>query len=182
MMSQVGYNNIWTFTAYASKQSYRMGRKLWEVQIKNLVPTAGLNDSLTKYFKGSAYTATWFVGLIDNANFSALAATDTAAKITTSAPSGGTNGWRESVAYTETVRQTLTLGTAVAGVISNASSLAAFTINAPITLKGGFLVSNSTKGGNSGILFGEAGFVDGTQTLASGRVLTIQVDITATSV
>jgi hypothetical protein len=182
MMSQVGYKNIWKFTAYADADHHRRGIPLWEKTITNLVPTAGLNDSLTKYFKGSAYTATWFVGLIDNANFSALAATDTAAKITTSAPSGGTNAWRESVAYTETVRQTLTLGTAAAGIMSNSASLATFTINAPTVLKGGFLVSTSTKGGTTGVLFGEAGFALGVQTLVSGNILTIQVDITATSV
>ena len=182
MMGHIAYENIWTFTAYADERSYRSHTKMWEVKQKNLVPVAGRNDSLTKYFKGSAYTATWFVGLIDNANFSALADTDTAAKITTSAPTGGTNAWRESVAYTETVRQTLTLGTAALGIISNSASLATFTMNAPTVLKGGFLVSNSTKGGTTGVLFGEVGFALGTQTLVSGNILTIQVDITATSV
>jgi len=57
------------------------GNLKWTEQVENLTVTQGLNDNLTKYFKGSSYTATWFVGLIDNASFSALAAGDTAAQI-----------------------------------------------------------------------------------------------------
>src|SRR5947209_12911309 len=39
------------------------GHVRWHVRFHNLVTTAGKNDLLDKYFKGSAYTATWFLCL-----------------------------------------------------------------------------------------------------------------------
>lgn len=40
------------------------GRLKFIDRAENRVPTAACNDLLTTYFKGSAYTATWFLGLI----------------------------------------------------------------------------------------------------------------------
>lgn len=148
------------------------GRLKWVEEVDNLTVTQGLNDLLTKYFKGSAYTAAWFVGLIDNASFSALAAGDTAAQI------GGTNGWIEATAYSETVRQTLTLGTASAGSIDNSAAKATFSINGTVTVKGAFVVTSSTKGGTTGVLYGEAAF-GAARSLLSGDTLTVQVTLTA---
>jgi hypothetical protein len=151
----------------------RWRRKLkWIVETPNLTVTEGLNDLLTKYFKGSAYTAAWFVGLIDNAGFSALAAGDTAAQI------GGANGWAEATAYSETVRQTLTLGSASAGSIDNSASKAVFSINGTVTVKGAFVVTSSTKSGTSGILYGEAAF-GSARSLLSGDTLTVTATLTA---
>ncbi len=148
------------------------GNLKWIEEVPNLTVTQGLNDLLTKYFKGSAYTAAWFCGLIDNASFSALAAGDTAAQI------GGSNGWAEATAYSESVRQTVTLGSASAGSIDNTASKCVFTINGTVTIKGAFVVSNSTKSGTSGVLYGEAAF--GTaRSLLSGDTLTVTVTLTA---
>lgn len=160
------------------KNTYRFeardadGKLKWIEEIPNLVTTQGLNDILTKYFKGSSYTATFFVGLIDNAGFSALAVGDTAAQI------GGSNGWTESVAYSESVRQTLTLGSASAGSIDNSAAVATFSINGTVTLKGAFVITNSTKAGTTGVLYGEAAF-SVTRSLASGDTLTVTVTLTA---
>lgn len=150
----------------------REGRVKWVEEVPNLTVTQGLNDLLTKYFKGSSYTAAWFCGLINNASFSALAAGDTAAQI------NGANGWIEATAYSETVRQTLTLGSASAGSIDNSASKCVFSINGTITINGAFLVSSSTKTGTSGVLYGEASF--GTpRALLSGDTLTVTVTLTA---
>jgi hypothetical protein len=160
------------------KNTYRFecrdaeGNLLWVDGFTNLTTTQGLNDLLSKYFKGSAYTAAWFVGLVDNAGFSAFAGTDTAAQI------GGTNGWAESAAYSESVRQTLTLGSASAGSIDNTASQAVFTMNASGTLKGGFVASSSTKSGTSGILYGEGAF-SSTQAFSSGNTISVTVTLTA---
>lgn len=151
----------------------RYGKLKWREVVPNLTTTQGLNDLLTKYFKGSAYTAAWFMGLIDNAGFSTLAAGDTAAQI------GGSNAWSESSAYSESVRQTLTLGSASAGSINNTASKAVFTCNTNSTvIKGGFIVSNSTKAGTTGILYGEAAFASN-KSLDSGDVLTVGATLTA---
>lgn len=156
-------------------RGWRKGELLWTEEIPNLTVTEGLNDILTQYFKGSVYTATWFVGLINNASFSALAAGDTAAQI------NGSNGWIEATAYSQSVRQTLTLGSASAGSIDNSASAASFSINATITLNGAFVVSNSTKAGTSGKLYGEASFA-ATRSLINGDTVTVTVTLTAASV
>lgn len=157
------------------------GGILWIECVKNLATTQGLNDLLTNYFKGSSYTAAFYMGLINNANFSTLAASDTAAKITTGSPSGGTNGWSESGAYSGS-RPTLTLGSASAGSISNTSSPAVFNINAMVTINGAFLATNATIGSASGILYSEVSF--GTTRSFSGsggETLTVTYTLTAAS-
>jgi len=157
------------------------GNLKWTEEIHNLVPTAGLNDVLTKYLKGSSYTATWYVGLIDNSGFGALAATDTAAKITAAAPNAPTtNDWAELSEYDESVRQTLTLGTAASGSIDNTASKAVFTINATKTVYGGFIISDSTKDGTSGVLFGEAAF-SAARAVVDNDTITVTVTVTAAS-
>lgn len=143
----------------------------WEEAMENLVVTEGKDDLLTNYLKGSAYTAAFFVGLVDNAGFTAYAAGDTAAQI------GGTNGWAESVAYSNANRPTWTGGTAAAGSIDNSGLPASFNINATATIRGGFLVTTNTKGGTTGKLYGENDFA------ASRSVLngdTLNVTITCT--
>lgn len=154
-------------------RAWRDGRLLWEEYVPNLVTTEGKNDTLTQYFKGSAYTAAFFVGLVDNASFTAFAAGDTAAQI------NGTNQWLESSAYSQSVRQTLTLGTASAGSIDNSGAVATFSINGTVTLHGAFVATSSTKGGTSGKLYGEAAF-SANRSLASGDTITVQVTLTQT--
>jgi hypothetical protein len=150
----------------------REGRLKWVEEVDNLTVTQGLNDLLTNYFKGSAYTAAWYVGLINNASFTTLAAGDVAAQI------NGTNGWIEATAYTQGVRQTLALGSASAGSIDNTASKAVFTINGTVTINGAFLASSSTKTGTSGVLYGEASF-GAARSLLSGDTLTVTVTLTA---
>lgn len=171
MLTQLKLKNIWKFRAY----SRAGGELLWTERVENLIPTEGLNNALSKLYKASAYTAAWYVGLVSNVGFVTFAAGDTAAQI------GGSNGWAEATAYAETVRQTLTLGAVSAGSVNNSASLASFTINSPIVLKGGFLSTSATKSGTAGVLGGEAAFNEGNQTLASGNIITVEVTLTAAS-
>lgn len=119
----------------------------WRSKSKNLVPTQGLNFEQNTLFNGSAYTAGFFVGLIDNASFSAIALTDTAAQI------GGSNGWLEFTGYSEGTRQTLTMGTSVAGSIDSSAAPAVFMVSTGFTLNGGFVITDDTKGGTAGVLY-----------------------------
>lgn len=160
-------HNIYRFEARDA-----LGNLKWVEEVRNLTVTEGLNDILTQYFKGSSYTAGWFVGLINNAGFSALAAGDTAAQI------GGSNGWTESAGYSNSTRPALTLGSASAGSIDNTASKAVFTINTTVTIYGGFVVNNSTKSGTSGKIYGEAAFST-TRSLLNGDTLTVTVTLTA---
>ena len=145
------------------------GTVRWREEFENLVTTAGKNDLLTQYFKGAAYTAAWYVGLIDNSGYTAVAAGDTSASHA---------GWTEAVPYSNATRPALTLGTASSGSIDNSASKASYTINATATLKGAFTITNSTKSGGTGTLY-SAGTFAATRDVVSGDTLNVQVTLTA---
>lgn len=142
---------------------------IWVGGFNNLVTTVGLNDSLTQHFKASSYTAAWYVFL--------TASSPTFANGDTASSHGG---WTELTAYSESVRQTLTLGTASGGSIDNSASKAAFTINANSTTIGGAgLITVSTKGGTTGTLYGGGALSVGNKTLDNGDVLNVTLTLTA---
>jgi hypothetical protein len=149
----------------------RDGNLKWADEFDNLVVNEGLNDSLDKHLKGSAYTAAWYVGLMSGTP--TVAAGDTMASHA---------GWTEVTNYTEAARPTLTLGTVSGGSVDNSASKAAFSINADGTTVGGaFIVTNSTKGGSTGTLYGGGAFTGGNRTLGNGDTLNVQVTCTATA-
>lgn len=151
------------------------GNIKWVEEVENLVPTQGLNHIIDVVLRNQSQNAAWYVGLIDNAGFSAIAAGDTAAQI------GGSNGWSESTAYDEAVRQTLTLDAAAAGESDNEGNEAVFTCSTNSTvIKGAFVVSSSTKGGTAGTLFGAAAFGT-TKSLDDNDTLTVTVTVTVSS-
>lgn len=153
------------------------GNLKWEERFSNVVTTEGKNDLLDKYFKGSSYTAAWYVGLIDNASFTAVAAGDTAAAITTGA--SGANQWGELTEYNEANRQTLTLGTPSGGSVDNSASKAQFTINATITARGAFVASASGKLATSGKLY-SAGEFGASRSLVNNDVLSVTATLSQT--
>lgn len=162
-------------TNYYHFECIRRGKKIWEELVKNLITTEGLNDILSKYLKGSTYTAAWYVGLVNNAAFSAFAAGDTAAQI------NGTNGWDEFTDYDEATREVLTLGTPSGGSVDNSASKASFTIGSGGgTLKGAFVCSVSTKSGTTGVLYGEGAFT-ANRTVVDDDVLNVTITLTSTS-
>ena len=147
----------------------RTGALRWQDAFDNLVVTAGLNDSLTQHFKGSSYTAAWYVGL--------TSATPTVAAGDTMASHAG---WTEVVAYDEAARPALTLGTASGGSISNTASPARFTVSTNGTAIGGaFVANNDTKEGTTGTLYGGGALANGNRTLADGDTLDVTITLTA---
>ena len=147
---------------YAAECVGADGKVKWRDTIQNLVTTVGKNDLLDKYLAGSSYTAAWYKGLIDSASYSAVAAGDTAASHA---------GWLESTAYSNATRPAPSFGAASGG--SKASTATAFNINATATIKGLFLISNSTKGGTTGILYSAGLFTGGDKAVASGDTLNV---------
>lgn len=148
-------------------EAFRDGKLLWVEEFDNLVVDEGLNDSLDKHLKGSAYTAAWYVGLTDGTP--SFAPAD---DMTTHA------GWSEEQTYDEAVRQTLTLGTVSGKSVDNSASKAVFTISGTATFGGAFVVSNSTKGGTSGILYGGGAFSQD-RALVDNDVLNVTITCTA---
>ncbi len=144
------------------------GKEKWRELNDNLIVTVGLNALLTEFFKGSSYTATWCVGL--KSTGTALAA-DTMSSH---------SSWTEITDYSESVRQTIVLGTPAAGSVDNSASKATFSINGTTTIYGAFLANASAKGGTGGTLYGVVDF-GSSRAVISGDTLEITVTLTAAS-
>jgi len=144
------------------------GNIRWAESLCNLVVNVGLQDMNDKYFSGSSYTAAWYIGLYGAAASNNPAASDTAASHA---------GWTEITPYSNATRPACTFGAATAAdpsVITNSGSPAAFNINGTATVGGAFLISNSTKGGTTGILFSASDFAaPGDRVVASGDTLNV---------
>lgn len=144
------------------------GNLKWEEENHNLVVNVGLKDMNDKYFTGSAYTATWFIGLYGSGATNNPAAGDTAASHA---------GWTEVTAYSQATRPSAVFAaatTADPSVITNSASVAVFSINATTTVGGAFLISNNTKGGTTGVLFSASDFTTpGDRAVVSGDTLNV---------
>ncbi|HMA78837.1 MAG TPA: hypothetical protein VKP88_06975, partial [Candidatus Paceibacterota bacterium] len=71
---KVAAGGVFTIQCFDSE-----GNLKWEDKNHNLVVNGGLQDMNTQYFKGSAYTATWYIGLYGAGASNDPAAGDTAA-------------------------------------------------------------------------------------------------------
>ena len=136
--------------------------KLWEEEFPNGGTTAGFNDVLNTYFNSGTQQTSWFLGLIDNNGFSALATSDTMASHA---------GWVENTGYSAATRPQWTPQAPSGGAITNPSSVV-FAINGTVAIKGAFIVSNSTKNGTTGVLWA-TGALSAVQNLVSGQNLKI---------
>ena len=126
----------------------RDGKTLGTYEFPNGIVDVGANLILDVMFHNVAATATWYIGLIDNAAFTALANADTMAAHA---------GWTELEAYTEATRPEWTEGAAATRSITNAVTVD-FTINDTKTVKGIFITSSNVKGGAAGTLWSTAAF------------------------
>lgn len=140
------------------------GNIKWVDFIDNLVTTGGKNDALDKYLAGSAYTAAWYVGLISATTYTTgPAAGDTAASH---------GGWAEDQNYSQATRPAASWA-AASGGSKALSAAAAFSINGTTTIKGCFLIGNSTKGGTAGILYSAGLFSGGDKAVANTDTLNV---------
>jgi hypothetical protein len=142
------------------------GNLKWETSEHNLVVNEGLQNMNTQYFKGSAYTAAFFLGLVTGpGSGTTFAAADTLAS----------KAWTEFTDYSGS-RKAVTFGTATTAdpsVISNSASPSSFTISgAGGVVAGAFLCTVSS--GTSGVLFSESDFQSpGDRTVVSGDTLNV---------
>jgi hypothetical protein len=142
------------------------GNLKWETSEHNLVVNEGLQDMNTQYFKGSTYSASFFLGLVTGpGSGTTFAAADTLAS----------KAWTEYTDYSGS-RKAVTFGTATTAdpsVISNTASPASFTISgAGGTVAGAFLCTVAS--GTSGILFSESDFqAPGDRVVVSGDTLNV---------
>ena len=143
------------------------GKLKWEAECPNLVVNQGLQDMNNKYFLGSAYTATWYIGLYGSGSTNNPVAGDTAAS----------HSFTEVVPYSQATRPACTFATpttANPSVATNSASPAVYTINATSTVGGAFLISNSTKSGSTGTLYSASDFTSpGDRSVVSGDTLNV---------
>lgn len=142
------------------------GNLKWEDSAHNLVVNEGLQDMNTNYFKGSGYTAAFYLGLVTGpGSGNTYAAGNTLASHI---------GWTEDTNYSGN-RKAVTFGSATLAdpsVISNSASPSQFTMNATTTIAGAFLCTVAT--GTSGVLFSVSNFQSpGDRSVVSGDVLSV---------
>lgn len=130
-------------------------RQKWTETFRNLVTTEGKNDIIDKYFKGSSYTAAWYLG---------LKGTGSAANGDTLASHGG---WSEVTPYAGN-RPAITWGTTSSG--SNTASAVSISITGTSTVAGAFVASVNT--GTSGKLY-SAGDFAAPRSVANGDTLNV---------
>jgi hypothetical protein len=147
----------------------------WQDLTHNLVVNQGLQDMNTQYFKGSVYTAAFYLGLITGPGAGVtLAAADTLAS----------KAWTEFTNYSG-ARPAVTFGTATTAdpsVLNNSGAPSQFSITGAGGVVGGaFLCTVSS--GTSGILFSENTFNSpGDRTVVSGDTLNVTYEFSLNAV
>lgn len=121
----------------------RNGQCIGKYEIQNLITNVGLDAFLDIMFHATTQITTWYIGLIDNSGFTAVDEADTISSH---------SGWSEFTTYSDATRMAWTEA-AASGQSITSSAVTTFAINGSGTVKGLFLVSNSTKGGTTGTLW-----------------------------
>lgn len=136
----------------------------------NLIPQAGINQLASLIMGTGSPISTYYAGVFAN-NFVPTNST-TSADLQT--------GAGEATAYSQTSRPVWDKNYDGVSLISSFSSRADFTFTADTTLYGGFLVSDATKGGNSGVLLSIARFAT-PYVVPAGSTFRLGVSITLVS-
>lgn len=147
------------------------GNLKWDESVHNLVVNEGLKDLNDKYFSGSAYTATWYLGLVNASPAPSYAAGDTLASHA---------GWVETTDYSGD-RKLVSFGAATSAdpsVINNSGSPSQFSMTGTVTVAGAFLASVDT--GTAGVLFSVSSFqAPGNRNVVSGDTLSVTYEFSA---
>lgn len=144
------------------------GNVKWVEKSKNLVVNVGLAYMNEQFFKGSSYSAAWYVGIYGPAATNDPSSADTMASHA---------GWTEVTAYSNATRPAATFGaatTADPSLIANSAAVAQFNINDSANVGGAFLTTGDLPGGTSGVLFSASDFAaPGDRVVQSGDVLSV---------
>jgi hypothetical protein len=145
------------------------GVEKWSDTFHNLVVNEGLQDMNAKYFKGSGYTAAWYLGLVEGpGSGNTYAAGNTLASHA---------GWTELTPGTDYTgnRQAVTFGTATTAdpsVQTNSASPSSFPMLVNGTVVAGALLASAASG-TSGVLFSVGNFTGGDKTVDAGDTLNV---------
>lgn len=160
----IGYYNV---ECYSSD-----GELKWSDKVPNVITTVGKNDILDKYFAGSAYTATMYMGLISGTSYTSVPVVgDTQASHATWNECGATTYGPD---YSSANRVTVAWNSASTG--SKSSTSTQFTISSVAngtTVKGCLISTNNTKQGTTGTLVSAGLFSGGDKVVAVNDVLNV---------
>ncbi len=158
MVTHEGWGDIYNADGTFNRRE-KLVLRFW-----NGITTAGINNLFNVYFGATSKAAAWYMGLIASSGYSALAAADTMSSHA---------GWTEETSsYSQATRPQWTPASASGGSVSNSTSVD-FTITGSVTVKGVFIVNESTKTGTTGTLWATALFTSGDQALAIGQTLKV---------
>lgn len=144
------------------------GELLWEEERTNIVFSAAVNDILNVYFKGAPSHPGWYVGLVNTGAI--FNAPDTMVSH---------SGWTENTNYVAANRPGANFGSVSGASINTVGSKAVFTMTSVGgQIAGAFLVSDSVKGGQAGVLYAANLFATGVKNMDALDTLTIAVTIT----
>jgi len=132
-------------------EHWRDGRLIGQYEFPNGITDEGKDQILNTQFDAATQITTWYLGLIDNANFTGLNDADTYDDIDQAG-----NGWDEFSDYTDagngdstTTRPVWNPDAAASQTITN-GTVVVFDITATGTIKGLFLVGGGTAPENKG--------------------------------
>ena len=167
-------------------EHWRDGRLIGVYEFPNGITNEGKDQLLNTQFDAATQITTWYLGLIDDLNFTALAATDTYDEINQAG-----NGWDEFSDYTDpgngdsaTTRPVWNPDAAASQTITN-GTVVVFDITASGTVKGLFLVGGGTAPENKGdhaagsTLWATALFDSGDEDVQNGDQLKATYTVTA---
>jgi hypothetical protein len=167
-------------------EHFRNGEKVGQYEFPNGITNEGKNKLLDVMFHATAAITTWYLGMIANSGYTALAATDTYENINQTG-----NGWDEFTDYTDaanggsaSTRPQWTEGAAASQAITNASPVI-FDITASGTVKGLFLAGGTAGSQNKGnhaagaILWATALFTTGDVPINTGDQLKVTYTVSA---
>lgn len=144
------------------------GDVLWREPVRNAATLEGLTAILQDFFAAGTQKTQWFLGLINGSGYTGVSASDTMSSHA---------GWTELTSYTSGTRPQWTPLSAASGIIANTSQVT-LTITSACTVKGFFVVSNSTKGASTGVLWATALFATA-RTLSAGNGLRLTYTVRA---
>ena len=131
------------------------GNFKWRETVRNTVVTVGKTDIIDKYFKGSGYTAAWYMGLKGTGTISSGDVLSSHA------------GWSEITPYAGN-RPAITWGTTSSG--SNTATAVSYTITSSATVAGAFICTVTSS--NAGTLYSASDFAS-SRTVASSDTVNV---------
>jgi len=168
-LAQVGFKGQFEFEVWSAPDAEGNRSLKQEGVFDNGVTNIGKDSQLDVIFNSGTQITSWYLGLVDNAGFTAFANSDTMASH---------GGWTEFTTYTEATRPQWSPDAAASQQITN-STPTNFNITGSGTLQGIFVTSDNTKSGTTGTLWATASFA-GTIPVANGDLLKITYTVTAT--